>query len=309
MNFGSHNTPDCTCGICLTLRRTLRDSHRREATGWILGWLRDELRRVHGAFLDNLEAQVPQLAELHCSPVPVAAGAGSSVGVLPPAPVPPVKSEDPKGGGQPSSPPVAGRGTLGEKGEDRPAEVAEASGEKAAPDLAAEDKAEKVEEESEDKAEAPKDTEEEEAGKSEEQAEKAQSSGIKSKKEVKDKKKKKDRKEEKQPRTPSTSPPALKRRRGPVDGQAAPESPEEPPRASAPPHPPPAPPPRRDRPRAIPAGRYNPALRGPRTPPGHWGTRQPGGSKGRVRRERWSDITTYGPSDDRKRDRERRQHR
>lgn len=60
----------------------------------------------------------------------------------------------------------------------------------------------------------------------------------------------------------------------------------------------------------TPAGGHRPAAGYPPAPPGFWGSRpsywQEKKAKGRVRRERWQDIITYGTNPDRKRQREGR---
>lgn len=270
----------------------------------------DQLRNIHGSLLDRIELFPDTLQPpLVLPPRPVAAG---PLGGLPAAPeaadppedkgveLPPVKEER-ESEATPVAEPPGTEGDEAEEGE----EVKEAK-----------DQAEKLDK---------KDTEEKEAKETKEQASRtpevadqrgrSTSKGepaLKSttKKEKKPKKEKRDKKDKrsrserksaekrKERQTPSRSPPRGGRSRGPVNLQAAPESPEDPPAASSSSHQPR---------RATPAGRWNPVHRDPQRPPGHWGGQwvvKP--SKGKERRRRWSDIYHHGPSDTRKKEREER---
>lgn len=302
MHFGRLDTPDCTCAVCLVLRRLVRDSHQPGVPVGTSTWLCEQLRWVHGALLDKLELPAPGGPPAG-SPLiqpPVAAGGKGdpvkekadtpSKAASAPAGAVPVKTEAVSESGPLAEPPVGQGEAPEEKGEtsDPGQEGQESKAEKG-------DKKEILEEIEEEVS-----AEERERKKDRHRSptERARSSGIKRKRDKSSDKKKK--KKERERRTPSKSPPRGDHRRGPVDGSARPKSPDHPPRH------------RQERPtfpRVIPAASRNPALRDPPRPPGHWGGKAPGGQKGKVRRERWRDIKTYGANDERKKQREERKRR
>lgn len=313
MSCGSFNTPDCNCAVCLVLRRLDRDSHRPGLPFGIKPWLCEQLRWVHGALLDRLENPALGIPGGDLPPLPpvAAGGKGATSGTRSEAPgnqessptkVIPVKTEGSCETEPVAEPPEGEGATPVEKGEN-PDPGHQGGAAEETRDTEEEDKAE---------AEGSEKQPAEEKGLEEEEKRsptpRARSSGVKRKCEKSPKKKEK--KKERSKRSPGPSPEREDRQRRRTKSPLRPRSPDHPPRKPrSPDHPPPPPRERPTFPKTIPSGRTNPVLREPQRPPGQWGGQWVGKQKGRVRRERWKDIQTYGASDERKKQREERHHR
>ena len=299
MDKGSGKAPGCSCGLCLAIGRLVKASHGAELTPVDLEWLRDRVRVLHGELLDRVETarggQAPELPgpPLLFPPFPVAAGKGGDSRV----PDPPGAEEVPVVNKEKS-------GTEEAAGE---TEKAPEAGEQ--PPRAEEDKGAKVEEseEPEDKSGASGTiTEAVGVGVEDKTPVEAKESRKSEEKVKKSKDKEKKKKRSRSPRSPKHSSTKKKKRKSksPEPRARVPEpenSPQAPlgrervggSRGSHRPRSPSQPPTRRGReershPKYIPAGRNNPAIRGPHWPPGNWGDQAK--SKGVVRKNRWRDI-------------------